>query len=174
MRSFVRKRTPNGAVEKDSDRTVAGHEGKVEHEGEHERACDHGTERIEGAAQPCPKVHAINVRQHTRQLPTIHWRAPDAQEDDRDAGEKANDDQVVAEDANAALRRLAAYRERVCGIGPFTNRCEKVEFHARRTPALTAAVRWNAWKVSMILSGDGRALWSSTIGTSSSWICRGI
>src|SRR5439155_12846075 len=76
-----------GAAEKDSDRTVARQEGKVEHEGEHERTCDHGTERIEGAAQPCPRMHAINVRQHTGQLPTIHRRAPDAQEDDCDTGD---------------------------------------------------------------------------------------
>src|SRR5438132_881109 len=76
------------------------------------------TDLLRIAAQPCPKMHAMNVRQHTGQLPTIHWRVPDAQEDDRDAGEKANDDQVVAEDANAALRRLAAYRERVAASAP--------------------------------------------------------
>ena len=39
------------------------------------------------AAQSCPRMHAINVRQHTGQLPTIHRRAPDAQEDHCDTGD---------------------------------------------------------------------------------------
>ena len=44
--------------------------------------------------------------------------------------EKADDDQVVAQDADAALGCLAARRKRLRRIVPFTNRGEEIEFDA--------------------------------------------